>query len=46
MKITLAPKAPVEIATLVDGMSTGQITPDAALAQLNVKVEHTPPAGK
>jgi hypothetical protein len=46
VKITLAPKAPVEIATLVDGMTTGQITPDAALAQLNAKVEHMPPAGK
>lgn len=46
LKVTLAPKEPVQIATWGNALSAGQISPDAAIQQLNIKVEHMPPAGK
>jgi hypothetical protein len=46
VKITMKPKAPVQVATLANNVATGQTTPDAAIEQLNIKVEHMPPAGK
>lgn len=46
VKITLAPKEPVQVATLGNSVASGQTSPDAAIQQLNIKVEHMPPAGK
>ena len=46
VKISVAPKQPIQIATFGNGIASGQTTPDAAIEQLNIKVEHTPPAGK
>jgi hypothetical protein len=42
----MAPKTPVQVATLGNSIATGQTTPDDAIEQLNIKVEHMPPAGK
>ena len=46
VKITMAPKAPVQVATLGNSIASGQTSPDAAIEQLNIKVEHMRPAGK
>jgi hypothetical protein len=44
--INLAPREPVQLATLGNSIATGQTSPDAAIQQLNIKVEHMAPAGK
>ncbi|HEX5006234.1 MAG TPA: hypothetical protein VFV70_03920 [Hyphomonadaceae bacterium] len=46
VKITVAPKEPVQLATFGNAIASGQTSPDAAIQQLNIKVEHMPPAGK
>jgi len=46
VKITVAPRTPVPVATLANSVATGETSPDAAIEQLNIKVEHMPPAGK
>jgi hypothetical protein len=46
VKLTAAPKEPVQVATLGNSLATGETSPDAAIQQLNIKVEHMPPAGK
>jgi hypothetical protein len=46
VKITVAPKEPVQFAALSESIASGATTPDAAIQQLNIKVEHMPPAGK
>jgi hypothetical protein len=46
VKLTMAPKQPVQLATLSNSIASGETTPEAAIEQLNIKVEHMPPAGK
>ena len=46
VKISVAPKEPIQVATFGDAVASGQTSPDAAIQQLNIKVEHMPPAGK
>jgi hypothetical protein len=46
VKISVAPKEPVQVATFGNAIASGQTSPDAAIQQLNIKVEHMPPAGK
>jgi hypothetical protein len=46
LKISVAPKEPVQVATFGNAIASGQTSPDAAIQQLNIKVEHMPPAGK
>jgi hypothetical protein len=46
VKISVAPKEPVQVAAFGNAIASGATTPDAAIQQLNIKVEHMPPAGK
>ena len=46
VKLTMAPKEPVQVATFGNSIASGQTSPDAAIQQLNITVEHMPPAGK
>jgi hypothetical protein len=46
VKITVAPKEPVQLATFSNAIASGQTSPDAAIQQLNINVDHMPPAGK
>ncbi len=45
LKLTMAPKTPVQLATLSNSVASGQTSPDAAIQQLNITVQHTPSAG-